>query len=154
MILLSPPPGGRLEQAGASSFPSPPRWGRKEFLMFSQRLSIRNSNRGGAPLTAASVKPDAIGHPARDVHRAGDSSRVECWAICPLSPQTRARWIPDQVRDDGEEGRAQTCHSTNFGVPFSHWLRNIPYIILMRRYLSQGRSFWRGVIHYPIKKSQ
>jgi hypothetical protein len=71
MILLSPPPGGRLElaasvnspstrarlkQAGASSSPSPPRWGRKEFLMFSQGLSIRNSKRGGpTPPSASSM---------------------------------------------------------------------------------------------------
>jgi hypothetical protein len=34
--------------------------------MFSQRLSIRNPKRGGAPLTAASDLPDLIRHPARD----------------------------------------------------------------------------------------
>ena len=71
--------------------------------MFSQRLSIRNSKRGGALSAVASVMPDPIRHPARDVHRAGDSSTEECGAKCPLSPQTRAGWIPDLVRDDGEE---------------------------------------------------
>ncbi len=40
---------GEFGARGRVILPSPPRWGRKEFLMFSQRLSIRNSQRGGKP---------------------------------------------------------------------------------------------------------